>query len=237
MTTVLTAAAIVALGQSRSISDYVQANLKDLTFTAKVGDAAQKELAKINEDFAKSYRIKTTVVRLKEPMKLRVESELDPDNKVVMILNGATQLYRYPRAGLSGKQNLAKSPGKRQTFLDFGLLTPGLFKDFYVPAFVRMDRETGLAVFDLTFPKALDDTSRQRLFIDPQKHYIVKREWYAQEGNLRAVFQYDKPVQTGGVWVPTRTTVYNAERKMAGVTNYVGVKANSGLGDELFKTD
>ena len=237
MTTVLTAAVIAVLGQSHSIQDYVQSNLKDVAFTAKVGDASQKELAKINEDFAKSYRIKSTLVRLKEPMKLRVESEIDPDNKVVMVLNGATQMYRYPRANLSGKQNLSKSPGKRQTFLDFGLLTPGLFKDFYLANFVRMDRETGLAVFDFTFPKSLDDTSRQRVFIEPKKHYIVKREWYAQEGNLRAVFQYDNAVQTGGAWVPTKTTVYNAERKVAGVTTYVGVKANSGIGDDLFKVD
>ncbi|MBX3112915.1 MAG: outer membrane lipoprotein-sorting protein [Fimbriimonadaceae bacterium] len=235
MTTALTAAVSLILGQSHSIYDYVQPNLKDVSFTAKVGDANQKELAKINEDFAKSYRIKSTLVRLKEPMKLRVESELDPDNKIVMVLNGATQSYRYPRAGLGGKQNLSRSPGKRQTFLDFGLLTPGLFKDFYVPHFVRMDRDSGLAVFDLTFPKALDDTSRQRVFIDPSKHYIVKREWYAQEGNLRAVFHYDKPVQSGGVWIPTKTTVYNAERKVAGVTNYSGVRANSGLSEDLFR--
>ncbi|MBS1709544.1 MAG: outer membrane lipoprotein-sorting protein [Armatimonadetes bacterium] len=237
MTTVLTAAAIVVLGQSRSINDYVQTNLRDVTFTAKVGTASQKELAKINEDFAKSYRIKSTVVRLKEPMKLRLEAQVDEENEVVFIVNGSVRRYRYPKANISAKENLAKSPGKRQTFLDFGLVTPGLFKDFYVPTFVRIDRETGLAVFDLTFPKALDDTSRQRVFIDPHKHYVVKREWYAQEGNLRAVFQYENAVQSSGVWIPTKTTVFNAERKQAGITNYLGVKANTGLSEDLFSVN
>ncbi len=237
MTTVLTAAAIAALGQSRSIYDYCPSSLKDLAFTMRRSDANQQELAKINEDFARSYRFKSTQVRLKEPMKLRLEMQLDADNKIVFIVNGATRRYRYPRANLNAKEDLSKSPGKRQTFLDFGLVTPGLFRDFYVPKFVRIDRDSGAAVFDLTFPKSLDDTSRQRIFIDPKKHFVVRREWYAQEGNLRAVFEYSDPVESHGVFVPTKTKVYNAEHKVAGVTTYANVKVNGGLSDSIFSVD
>ena len=60
-----------------TIQSYVQTAFKDVSFTAKVQSSKQSELAKINQDFAKSYRFSSSNVWLKEPMKLRMESKVE----------------------------------------------------------------------------------------------------------------------------------------------------------------
>ena len=134
----LTAIAVTAQG-STSIDAYLQKNFSDASFTARVKFANQKELGKINDDFGKSYRFSYSDLKVKEPFKVRVESNVE-DTKVLYILNGTQLLIRIPRVKINSRQDLAKAPGRRQTLMDFGLLTPSLFNNFMVAKFVRMDR-------------------------------------------------------------------------------------------------
>jgi len=221
----------------QSIKDSVHPGFKDASFTAVVKTGNQRELAKINKDFANSYRFKSSTVRMKEPFKLRLESKVE-DQNILFILNGTQRLVRVPQSNVNIRENLAKSPGKRQTALDFGMLTPSLFNDFFTAKFVRNDRTTNNLVFDMSYVPRLDDTTRHRVWVDPQKKFVTKREWYSQlDGRLLATFLYENAKLEGGVWFPTRVTVKNADNKVAGVTEYQGLKVNSGLEDSLFKTN
>lgn len=224
-----------AIGQTPNISSYWQSGLKDASFTATVVKAQQRELQKINKDFANSYRFDYTDVRLKEPFKLRLESKAD-DQMIVFILNGATRMFRISPSGINKKDNLSKSPGKRQTVFDFGLITPSLFIDLMDAKFVRTDRATGQPVFDITYQKGLNDDSRHRIWVDPDKKIVTKREWYSQNGSkpLMAIFLYKNPQKFNGIWIPTLLEVQNAEGKFAGSTRYESIKVNSGLKDSLF---
>jgi len=222
-----------------NISSYVQTAFRDLSFTAKVESSKQSELAKINQDFAKSYRFSSSKVWLKEPMKLRMEAKVE-DTDIFFIVNGGKKLVRVPRANINQRDDVSKSPGKRQTPLDFGLLTPSLFDGFLKSAYVRTENRgdySGDLVFDLTYIPKLDDSSRYRVWIDPVKKFTAKREWYSQAGFLMATFTYEQPKEYGGVWIPSRVTVKNAEGKLGGATGYVNIKVNSGLADSLFKVD
>lgn len=226
-----------SLGQSLTISNVYEARIKDASFTATTDKAVIKELQKINKDFASSYRVKSTTVQLKEPFKMRLESEVE-GNDITFILNGAYRLFKISPAGIKQKENLAKSPGKRQTLFDYGLITPSLFDNYFQATFVRMDRASGDAVFDVTYVKALDDTTRHRIWVDPIKKYVTKREWYSQNGgNLMATFTYENAKQFGSIWLPTRLSVANADRKFAGSLNYSNVKVNTGISDNVFKID
>ena len=229
-------ASILLASSPVDISSYVQTKLKDVSFVVKVGSSNQKELAKINKDFAQSYRFKQTNVFAKDPFKLRLEAMVE-DQSVLFILNGTSRWIKVPSARISTKENLAKSPGKRQTWLDFGILTSGLFSGLYDAKFVRSDRETGAAVFDLTYEPSLEDTTRQRVFIEPGKKVVSRREWYGQDGKLKAIFTYENPVQKSGVWISSKLTVTNADGKVAGVSSYTDLKVNSGLSDSLFRAD
>lgn len=223
-----------------AISSYVQAGLEDLSFTAKVLSAKQAELKKINQDFSVSYRFSSSKVWIKEPLMLRMESTVD-DTQIFYIVNGSRRLVSVPRTGLRQREDLSRAPGKRQTPLDFGLLTPSLFRNFFDAKYVRTEQRgdlKGCLVFDLTYVPSMDDTSRHRVWVHPTLKFTPKREWYSQNGGyLVATFNYTDVKPVNGVNVPTKVTVSNADGKVAGSTGYQNVKANTGLAASLFKVD
>ncbi len=217
-----------------AISDYWQADFRDAQFTWTVTSANFAELQKINKDFATSQRFKFAEVRMKEPFKLRLESTVE-DTKITFVVNGTQKWVRIPRSNLTVKENVAKSPGKRQTILDFGLLAPSLFEGLFQAAYVRNDRALNTPVFDLTYVPALKDKTRQRIWVDPEKHFIIKREWYSQlDSRLQATFTYSEPVKVNGVWFPTKLVVRNADNKIAGQSSYSNPKINEGIAESFF---
>lgn len=236
ITTILLA--VVLAQPSTDILDYVPAGFKDAKFTAEVSSANFTELKKINEDFTASYRFKSSQVWLKDPFMVKMVSTVD-DTKVTFLVNGGMRYTQIPRSKLNLKEDVSKKPGKRQTPFDFGILTPSLFKGFFVAKFQRMDRATGDAVFDFTYESSLKDSSRHRVWIDPDKKMITKREWYGQlkraDGRLMARMVYSNARQENGVWVNTKVTVFNADNKQAGIINYSGFDLNAGLQDSFFK--
>jgi len=235
MTSLLAATAFLFVGQATfQASDIVQSGIKDISFTARVQYGNQMELAKINKDFGDSYRVSSSIIKTKEPFKVRVEGKVG-DTTALYILNGTKRVYSIPRLKLRQKEDLSTSPGKRQTYLDFGLLTPSLLEDLFDAKFVRVDRATNDLVFDLTYKK--NDKSRHRVWVDPKKKIVTKREWYNQKGKQLATFNYENPVQIDGVWMSTLATVRNVDNKKAGVLSYENIKVNQGLSDSLFEVD
>lgn len=215
-------------------ADIVQSKFEDAIFTAKVVTGNQAELAKISDDFGNSYRLKVVKSFLKEPLKMRLETKVDETNLLMVIAN-FKRSFRVPRFPTSD-ENLADKPGKMQTPMDYGLITSSMMSELFTAKYVRTDRASGDYVFDMTYktPK-YSDTSRHRIWVDPQKRVISKREWYNQYGRQRATFFYEEPMLRDGVWFPSRGTVRNMDGKIAGVIEYQSVKINSGLADSLFK--
>ncbi len=232
MTTMIALASLAVGGvQGPSILDFVQQNLQDATLVAKIVRGDQKELVKINKDFGQSYRFNSSTIYFKEPFKMRAEAHVEETN-VVYIINGNTLWIKIPN--FKSQQNLAKAPGRRQTLMDVGLLTPTLFNNFLDAKFIRNDRETGNIVFDLTYKPNLDDSSRYRVWIDRTKKFVTKREWFNQWGRQLATFYYLDPTEVSGVWLPTRLEVKNVDNVIAGITKYDSIKVNTGLSDGLF---
>jgi outer membrane lipoprotein-sorting protein len=235
MTTLLAITSVLAVGYADpSIESLCQKDLQDATFVAVKVKAVQRELQKINDDFGTSYKFDQIRFQYKEPLKLRLEATVE-DTSAIYIIDGARQIIKIPRLRINSKQDLSRSPGRRQTPLDFGVLTPSLFTDLFVARFVRTDRETGDYVFDITYNPKLDDTSRNRIWVDKARGIVNKREWYNQSGRQLATFIYEAPKEVGGVWVPTKMTVKNVDNQVAGITRYDSVKVNTGLPDSLFE--
>jgi outer membrane lipoprotein-sorting protein len=235
--TIIAAVAGIAIGQADpKISDYVQAGFKDAMFKPAYHSSSQKELKKINKDFAQSYKIKSSVIHYKEPLMLRVRGKIEGTD-AEYIIKGTKRVWRVPHSGLKLSENIATSPGKRQTALDFGMLSTPLFDEFFTAKYIRKDRKTGHIVFDVTYVPALKDGSRHRIWVDPVKKFTSKREWYSQMGgHLMATFVYENEENFDGIWMPTRMSVFNADSKLAGVTDYEELKVNSGIEDSFFKT-
>lgn len=226
----------VSTALDQNIADYWQASFKDASFTAVALKGDQKELRKINKDFATSYKAlgNAASVKMKEPFLLRMQGK-EGDTEYIVFQNGAKKTYKIPRTGFKLNQDLSKSPGKRQTILDFGLIVPSLFSNYYSAEFKRVDRATNDIVFDLTYVPSLKDGTRNRIWVDPKKHFIRKREWYSQiDGRLQATFVFEDEKQVNGLWFPTKMTVRNADNNVAGVMEFRNISVNSGLELNLF---
>jgi outer membrane lipoprotein-sorting protein len=235
MITALAWATIV--GANPTINDVLSTNFRSATFTARKVRGIQSELKKINDDFAQSYRFTSTAVSIKEPFKIRLEAKVE-DTSIVFIVNGPNKVVRAPRSGINIKDNVAKDPGKRQTPLDFGFLTPALFEDLMDAKFVRNDRATGALVFDLTFKKRFNYSQRHRVWIEPKSRAMVMREWYAAgDGRLMATFLYAGHKIEGTTAFPTRYEVRNADNRVAGTMELRDLKINPTLSDDLFKVN
>jgi outer membrane lipoprotein-sorting protein len=227
--------ALVLCAADPTGADIVQKSFEDATFVARVVQSSQSELAKVTKDFGQSYRFKTIKAYLKEPLKMRLEAQLD-DTDVQMVIVDFARYFLVPRAKIRSKEDLKEKPGKMQSPLDYGIVSPGVLKELFQAKYVRTDRASGDYVFDLTYHSPrYADTSRHRVWVDPKKRVVNRREWYAQDGRQLATFLYEKPMLRDGVWFPTRGLVRNMDGKIAGVIQYDSVKINSGLADSLFQ--
>lgn len=222
------------LFQNHAISEVLPKGFESVSFTLKKVKANQTELKKINDDFGLSYRFSSSVVKLKEPFKLRMESKIE-DTTMVFITNGTRKSFKAPRSNISIKENVAKAPGKRQTAFDFGLVTPAIMSDYLNAKFVRVDRKSNDYVYDMTYKPETGDTTKFRVWINPKMKVVTKREWYHQnDGRLMATFYYTSFVQKNGLYFPTEYTVYNADNKLAGQTKFESVAINSSIDDSQF---
>ncbi len=222
---------LVLASANPMLQDYCAIPFEDITFKIKFVQGNRVELRKINQDFANAYEQTEAAVFYKEPMKFCLESQMN-GQKATYIVSGDYSYWKIPRLGINSKINISKSPGKRQSMFDFGIVTLSMLKDYVVGTFVNQDNE--LVVFDLRYQYELDK-SRHRIWIKKENRYITKREWYGQTGNLTAVFHYLNPVRFQNIWMPTRCEVHNSEGKLAGITEYQSFVLNSGLSDEKFK--
>jgi len=216
---------------SPSIDQYTQP-IKDISFSMDPRTRNEGELQKISKDFANAYSFGRVAFKIKDSFEIRGDGKVEGAN-VSMIEHDGVRVFRA--RGLKYPTDVRNKPGQRQTIFDFGLLTPDLFSDFLTARFVRDDRETGDVVFDVGFNPRYHDKTRFRIWVDPVKKFVAKKEWYGQNGDLKATFSFSDPIQADSFWVPTVATIRNAEGNVAGVLNYTGFRVNTGLDDSIFK--
>jgi outer membrane lipoprotein-sorting protein len=232
----VTATTATASAVPTDISAYICKKLDDFAATGVVVKSNQRELEKVSRDFGFLYRFSKVLMRYKEPNKVRIEGSVE-GTKGVYILNGSIQIVSVPKIRLSTRRDFGKSPGKRKSLVDMGLIS-----EYYLTyANFRFVREgtvdgTQVAVFDITYKDRDEDTSHHLVYIDPTTKVIRKRDAYRQDGTLQAVYYYRDVVEVAsGIWFPTRIEVQNTDRKIAGVTRYENIKVNTGLPDSIFE--
>ena len=235
MITTTLATMILGAHQSQNITSYLPTSLSDISFNVSLTKRYAKELQKIDQSYVLQYaQLDSALFRAKEPFKLRIDAKSD-DTSGYTIVNGGRKLISVPALRIKSRQDISRQPGQRQTLMDFIILTEADATKFLNAKFVRFDRSTGDPVFDLTFPSSLDYPVRHRVWIDKNDKYVVRREWYGLQGQLRATFLYSSPVKVKGITVPTDLKVMNAEDKLAAESKYLNVKINEGISDSIFE--
>lgn len=209
-------------------------SFKDITLTAKVVYANQKELKKIGKDFPKSYEFKTTTIRYKAPDKMKVEGKLGMV-KVVIIMNGGRKAYRVPALHIGKKEDIRDKPHKRQTDIDIGIVTDRLWHDYVVRATAAEKTPSG-EVYRITFVRTNAREKSHVCWVDAKTLKLLKLDKYESDGSLKSRYLYSNHKHIGGiVWVPGRIEVYNQDGKLAGVTAYQNMRVNTGIPDSEFK--
>lgn len=215
---------------ARPLLDYASP-VKDLSLTSTVQERDMDALRKISNEFAQSYRFASSTMYLKEPDKFRVDSKAGLIH-VRYVINGNAKILR---AGVINKRwDITHEPGQRQGGLTVGLLTA---------SFVRLVDSTPKGtqtvsgrkadVFDTHF-KGKGRASWYRLFMDPDQQYILRVEQYKADNSLKDTIVFSEPKRVNGVWVPTRTKVFNPQGQLGAVTKMENIKVNTGLADSIF---
>jgi len=233
-----------ALGQTdagNNIHDYVAGNLNDFTASIHLIRYDANAGRRISKDFGLIYEFMKKAtgdmqLTYKEEDKLRIDGRFGPQ-KASYVVNNTDQWVRYPGLGINSRGNLGKSPGKRKTLLDIGLISEG-YLSYTEAKYINLRPVDGVmcAVFRISYKEKSLDTSHRIVWIDPRTKVTLKREEYSQEGKLLSIWYYHNPEEiSSGVYIPSSVEIDDSEGKMAGETAYKNIKVNQGVSDDLFK--
>jgi outer membrane lipoprotein-sorting protein len=230
---VLILAALPSRSDGPRFEDLATSQVADLQATVSVVRADQSELRKISKDFGMAYRLKSVTLRFKRPGKLRMEGKIGQES-AVYIVNGSTRYYSIPKFGISSRDNLGDSPGRRYSLLEVGILSRGDLAAVQ-SKHLRSEEIDGAKtqVFEVTYKG--DDSVRYVLWVDPAHQVVRRRDWYDSESKLKASFIHREPKEVApGLWVPTRLEVRNGDGALAASAEYTEIKINQNLADNLF---
>lgn len=212
-----------------NIQTFVSASVKTLQLSSEIVTENQDALRTIDGDIALAYRLHRGSMAYEQPGKLRIDASIPHLATGYYIINGNQKLTVAPF--VHKVQDTTGAPGKRQTLLDFGLVSPELLTD-YTATFLR--RDSGLILFQIQ-PKQAGETQKDLVWIDPKTHITTQRYNYNRDGKLIKWFLYKNPKLVGGVYVPTRVELYNPQNKLAGATVYENIRVNLPLSENIFK--
>lgn len=227
---VLAAMAATASAQSVTLTDYASP-VRDIKADSKVVSRNMDALKKISGEFAQSYRFATSTFYYKEPNKMRLDSKAGVVS-VRYVINGNAKTVKA--GAINKRTDITNDPGKRQTALTVGLVTPAWIN--LLNATYKGDRTINgvkTAVFEARH-KQEPKGSYRILYMDPAKKYVVRAEGFYGNGKPKMTTDFLDPKQFNGVWVPTRTKVYNPQGELGAVTDLLNIRVNSGLADSLF---
>ena len=218
---------------SHDIHDYVQPGLQDLSLSLKTGQYNQKAGDKISTEFGQAYKLSGNGnVHYKQPSSLRLDGRIH-GLSATLVTNGFDR--RVSVGWFHKSQDESEAPGKVTTLLDVGLLN-SFYLSYTAAQFqgVQGIEQTPCAVFRLSYPARLHDTSFRLLWIDPRTRIIRRREEHSQDGTLHAVYTYRLPVLVSGIWLPSEVDAANAAGEFVGQTFIRDARLNTGLTDTLF---
>jgi outer membrane lipoprotein-sorting protein len=212
----------------------IASRLSDLTATAVARDVNSKEITRLKQS-AQVLQFKRLQFFYKLPDKFRVDSRFREMFRVSMVQNGDRKTVRTS-LGLRRSRNVADDPAKKQSPLDFGLLSSGLWNDYRVQVLSEETYEGALClVLRLTL---IEDPAygHHKLWLDRKTLRILRRERYNGEGALKVSYLFKQPELSGsGLWYSRRIELYSPTGHFVGALELQDVRINQGVTDELFR--
>ena len=225
---------------SPNIQSYVNHGLIDFSayihlvrYDAAAGRRINKDFGLIYEWMRKSHS--DLLLRFRLPDMMRIDGRFGAATGIY-IVNSTAQDVRLS-VGLNVRTDLSKTPGKRKTLLDMGLLSED-YLSYTEAKFMGARPYEGkmCAVFNISYRDKSLDTSHRLVWIDPETKITVKREEFSQQGKLRSIWYYRKPKEVApNLWMPSIIEIDDNQGNLAGETEYRDVKVNIPMSLDLFK--
>lgn len=229
--------ALVALPAQaqKSLADYVQPNLKDLTASVKIVSKNNAELKKIGKGYVDGYSLGSQEFWWQQPDRVRFQGKKGLMT-VRRITNGNKQLLEVPP--LHRKvTDLTKKPGKGDSISDIGVIASEWVKDVE-SRWLRNETRGGKTYPVFEYWEKLDPRYKHELIIDPETKTVIERIDHHRNPKtpgFRKRFVYSEVQEVGGVKLPGKVEIYNGENRLGAVMRYEKVKVNTNLSDKMFK--
>jgi hypothetical protein len=204
--------------------------------TLRVSEEDEKQVAALDSDEARLFALHTVNLDYTEPNKLRLQAMTPKNGQATLAVDEDTRRFAVGERGKGSVQDLSNAPTRRLSLMDFcGLLTPGML-DTVRARYVRQEKlaDVQAVVYDLSYWRT-DNVSYQRLWIDPDRHIVVKREVYDRNSKLKAVTLYQQPTKAAAnTWLPGRVEIQNATRKRIARYTIVDAKVDEEVAPDKF---
>lgn len=231
----LGALAALPVQAQKSLADYAQPTLKDLTANVKIVSKNNAELKKIGKGYVDGYSLGSQEFWWQQPDRVRFQGKKGLMT-VRRITNGSKQLLEVPP--LHRKvTDLTKKPGKGDSISDIGVIAADWVRDVE-SRWLRNETRGGKTYPVFEYWEKLDPRYKHELIIDPETKTVIERIDHHRNPKtpgFRKRFVYSEVQDVGGVKLPARVEVYNGENKLAAVMKYEKVKVNTNLSDKMFK--
>ena len=214
--------------------------LKDMSAVLKITNVNDAALSKISSDFAEfvKYGFREFKYSYKSPDMIRMEGSATYLHLLrgISVRHGGTKHFYVPNLGITKSADVTGQANKKETSLDWGLMTGDLWDDYNVWV-IRTEVDSGKPVYLLGLrPKNEPHGGTMIVRMDKATLRINERDRYNMEGVVqqRQYFSdYIHPLPH--VWIPTIIKLYNNQGQLGGELVYSKSVINSGLPDSLFK--
>lgn len=208
-------------------------NLKDIRATLVVTQADRRELEKMGKVFAETYQFKKASVAFKSPDKLRMNGTLGV-MKVEFITAGNTRRIRIPSMRFKKLEDITEEQEKRMSSLDIGVVTTPVW-DIYKVNLLRTENNADGSQCSVLRLQTAKTQKFRHIWIESGTGKLLRLDRYFEDGQLKVKTVFSNHEQFEGVWIPTRAEVYNAEGKLAAVSEMVDITVNTGIDDKEFE--
>jgi outer membrane lipoprotein-sorting protein len=205
-------------------------SLSDVTTSdGKPPDMGDKELTRL-------FALHEVTLQYKEPNRFRLMATSPKDGKETLVVNEEQRSFTVGEGKKATHQDFSSTPTRRSfLFESFGILTRGSF-DTIRARFVKeetLDR-VSTVVYDLTY-WGQDDGAYHRVWIDPSRRLIVKRERFDADSKLKSIVLYKQPTEVSpNLWIPGLVELQDSAHKNIATLKITKPQVNQAILDSEF---
>ena len=211
-------------------------NINDLQANLQVTLIDPKPLEAIDKEVARLYALHNVSLQYKAPDRLRLNANSPKDGRESLLFNAEQRLFTVEKGKNGKEQNLADSPARRSFLYEYcGLLTPDMF-DTLRARFVKQEKLQNIptVVYDLTY-WGMDEGPYSRVWIDPERRILLRKESFDRDSKLKTVFIYRQPTELApDLWLPGSVEMADAKGKIFATIKIAAGRANRGIPDTDF---